>query len=125
MIDPLFAQYPDDALLEAAAENRKADVIVAGTVAGEPTFFFGRSTHAWHERFPIVTEHGMRVDVIDNVSLAPRVPVQPGDVIAVAGQFVPTRNGPIIHDTHHSPGPGWHRDGWVEWHGQRFEPIDD
>lgn len=117
----LFARYPDGPVAAAAATHRVADVVVAGTVAGPPSYFYGRTTHAWHERFPIVTEHGLRIDVIDNIDLAPRVPVSGGDVVVVAGQFIPTRSGGIVHDTHHSPGPGWHRGGYVEWHGRRFE----
>jgi hypothetical protein len=127
MIEPsdaaLFARYPDDAVAAAKEANRPADVAVAGTVTDEPRYFFGHRTHAWHERFTIVTEHGLRLDVIDNVDLAPRVPVQRGDVIVVAGQFVPTRSGGLIHDTHHCPGPGWHRGGWVQWHGRRFQAL--
>jgi hypothetical protein len=120
----LFSRYPDTAAEDAFASHKIADVVVAGTVAAPPRFFLGRRTHAWHESFPIVTEHGLRIDVIDNVDLAPRVPVARGDVVVVAGQFIPTHAaGGIIHDTHHCPGPGWHRGGWVEWHGKRFESI--
>jgi len=122
--DSLFAQYPDDDVRAAAAAHREEDVVVAGTVVDAPVFFYGRHTHAWHETFSIVTEHGVRIEVIDNVDLAPRVPVAAGDVVAVAGQFVPTRHGAIIHDTHHCPGPGWHRGGWVQWHGRRFESSE-
>jgi hypothetical protein len=118
----LFAQYPDGSVAAAAAAQRVTDVVVAGTVVATPSFFFGRKTHAWHESFPIVTEHGLRIEVVDNIDLAPRVPVCAGDVVVVAGQFIPTRDdGGIVHDTHHCPGPGWHRGGYVEWHGRRFE----
>jgi hypothetical protein len=120
----LFSRYPDAAVLAAAEARRVTDVTVAGTVAQAPHFFYGRRTHAWHESFTIVTEHGFRLDVVDNVSLAPRVPVSPGDVVAVAGQFIPSRHGGLIHDTHHCPGPGWHQGGWIEWHDQRFESLD-
>ena len=120
----LFERYPDDAVAAAQSARRPADVCVAGTVLDEPRFFRGRRTHAMHETFSIITEHGLRLDVIDNVDLAPRVAVQPGDVIVVAGQFIPKKRGGIIHDTHHSPGPGWHRGGWIEWHGQRFEVLE-
>lgn len=129
MMDPcdpsaVFARYPDDRVADAVAQHRTADVAVAGTVVSEPTFFLGTHTHAEHESFGIVTEHGLRIDVIDNVDLAPRIPVHEGDVVVVAGQFIPDGKGGgagIIHDTHHSPGPGWHRGGWIEWHGHRFE----
>ena len=120
--DRLFARYPDEAVGRAMEARRVEDVVVAGTVDGEPHYFVGRNTHALHESFPIVTEHGLRIDVIDNVDLAPRLPLHAGDVVVVAGQFVPRHGGGgIIHDTHHSPGPGWHRGGWIEWHGHRFE----
>lgn len=119
----IFSRYPDQDVLDAAKAHRVSDVVVSGTVVGTPKYFFGRRTHAWHETFPIETEHGLRLKVIDNVDLAPRVPVVVGDVVVVAGQFVPKHNGGIVHDTHHSPGPGWHRGGWVQWHGQRFEEI--
>jgi len=123
-IDPgsPFERFPDAGVAQAAADKLVRDVVVAGTVADEPRYFIGRRTHALHETFPIVTEHGLRIDVIDNVDLAPCVPLHAGDVVAVAGQFVPDGKGSgIIHDTHHSPGPGWHRGGWIEWHGERFE----
>jgi Protein of unknown function (DUF3465) len=117
----LFSRYPDDDVLAAAAQRRVTDVEVAGTVAAPPHIFFGRRTHAWHETFPIVTEHGLRIDVVDNIDLAPKIPVEAGDVVVVAGQFIPRKGGGLIHDTHHCPGRGWHRGGWIEWHGRRFE----
>ena len=119
----LLRRYPDAGVLAATQDERRSDVTVAGTVSSAPTYFFGRRTHAWHERFTIVTEHGLRLEIVDNVDLAPRVPVRPGDVVAVSGQFIPGRHGGLIHDTHHCPGPGWHRGGWVEWHGRRFEAL--
>ena len=117
----LFSRYPDADLVAATAAHRVTDVTVAGTVTQAPRFFFGRRSQAWHESFTIVTEHGVRLEVVDNVSLAPRVPVAPGDIVAVAGQFIPSRHGGLIHDTHHCPGPGWHQGGWIEWHDHRFE----
>jgi len=119
----LFSRYPDTDVLAAHADHRVADVTVAGTVSSAPRYFFGRQTHAWHESFSIVTEHGLDVQVVDNVDLAPRVPVSPGDVVAVSGQYIPVRGGGLIQDTHHCPGPGWHRGGWIEWHDQRFESM--
>ncbi len=119
----LFARYPDDGLTSAATEHRVADVEVAAAVTSEPRFFVGKRTHALHETFSVVTEHGLHLDVIDNIDLAPRLPVHAGDTIVIAGQFIPRRNGGIIHDTHHCPGPGWHRGGWIEWHGHRFETM--
>jgi hypothetical protein len=116
----IFARFPDSQAGAAVAEHRVADVAVAGTVADEPTFFVGKYTHARHETFDIITPHGLHLRVVDNVSLAPPVPVHTGDNIVVAGQLIPTRRGAIVHDTHHCPGPGWHRGGWIEWNGRRY-----
>ena len=122
MIDSaaIFARYPDDASRAAVAAHRVADVVVAGTVEDEPTFFVGRRTHAPHEAFDIVTPHGLKLRIVDNVKLAPAIGVHAGDTIAVAGQLIPARGEAIIHDTHHCPGPGWHRGGWIEWKGRRY-----
>jgi hypothetical protein len=116
----IFERFPDNQARAAVAARRVADVAVAGTVEDEPTFFVGRHTHARHETFDIVTPHGLHLRVVDNVSLAPPVPVHAGDTIVVAGQLIPTSQGAIVHDTHHCPGPGWHRGGYIEWNGKRY-----
>ncbi|HEY5095082.1 MAG TPA: DUF3465 domain-containing protein [Candidatus Eremiobacteraceae bacterium] len=119
-LSDVFTRYPDSGACAAVAAHRIADVAVAGTVADEPTFFVGRRTHALHETFDIVTPHGLKLRVVDNVALAPEIPVHAGDNIVVAGQLIPARAGAIVHDTHHWPGPGWHRGGWIEWNGRRY-----
>ncbi len=113
-------QYSDAATLAAIAAHRVTDVAVSGTVADRPTFFTGRHVHARHETFDIITEHGLELRIVDNVSLAPAIAVQPGDSVVVQGQLIPKDGESIIHDTHHCPGPGWHRGGWIEWRGQRY-----
>jgi hypothetical protein len=116
----IFARYPDSQACAAVAAHRVADVAVAGTVADEPTFFVGRRTHARHETFDIITPHGLKLRIVDNVALAPPLPVHSGDNIVVAGQLIPAPGGALVHDTHHCPGPGWHRGGWIEWGGRRY-----
>jgi len=116
----IFNRFPDTQACDAVASRHVADVAVAGTVADEPTFFVGKYTRAPHETFDIVTAHGLHLRVVDNVSLAPPVPVHAGDTVVVAGQLIPTSRGAIVHDTHHCPGPGWHRGGFIEWNGKRY-----
>ena len=119
--DSIFARYSDADVLAAVREHHIADVVVAGTVEDAPHYFRGRRTHAVHEQFAIVTEHGVHLQIVDNVDLAPAIPVRVGDVVVVAGQFIPQASGGLIHDTHHCPGPGWHRGGWIEWRGSKYE----
>jgi hypothetical protein len=90
-----------------------------GTVTSTPTFFYGTHTHCTHEQFGLRTPSG-EVQVIDNVGLAPRVPVHIGDSVQVRGELVhdPGKE-PIIHWTHHDPAH-MHEDGFIRWHGRTY-----
>lgn len=93
---------------------------LSGTVLSRPSYFFGTRTHCEHERFALQTAGGV-VDVIDNVAIAPRVPVRPGDVVDVRGELVrdPGKPAPIIHWTHHDPGHH-HPDGFIRLNGRVY-----
>ena len=54
----------------------------SATVTSEPKYFMGSRTHCEHEEFSVTGSAGP-IDVIDNVSIAPRCPVRPGDSIEV------------------------------------------
>lgn len=90
-----------------------------GTVTTEPRYFFGTRTRCEHEQFQVATPRG-NIDVIDNVDIAPRVPVHPGDRVEVRGDLVqdPGR-GPIIHWTHHDPDHR-HPDGFIRFDGRLY-----
>ncbi len=108
--------------MEALAARGRAghEVTLAGTVTSEPTFFYGSHTHATHEEFGLRAADGSAYTVIDNVDIAPRVPVHPGDRVEVRGELVhdPGRP-PIVHWTHHDP-EGRHEDGYIILDGQRY-----
>jgi hypothetical protein len=96
----------------------------SGTVASPAHFFRGSHTHAEHEQFDVRRADGTLFRVIDNVDLAPRVPVVPGDRVTVRGELV-ERGGrmPIVHWTHYDP-RGRHPDGWIELAGLRYLRAD-
>ena len=106
--------------LQAAYLSRSAaEVTFRATVTGAPTFFYGKRTHCEHEEFPAQTDCGP-VDIVDNVGIAPRVPVQPGERIAVRGEMVHDRGRPpVVHWTHHDPGKG-HEDGFIRLGGRTY-----
>lgn len=106
-------------LAAAIAAGRTAQVDFSGTVAGAPRFFYGTRTHCEHEEFTVKTTCGP-VDVIDNVALAPRVPVSAGDSVDVRGEYVndPGR-WPIVHWTHHDPAHR-HPDGFIRLRGRVY-----
>jgi hypothetical protein len=103
----------------AYAGTAPARVDFIGTVASAPHFFYGSRTHAMHEAFNVQSSAG-KLEVVDNVSIAPRCPVQVGDRIEVNGVMVhdPGRL-PVVHWTHHDPGHH-HADGFIRLHGRLY-----
>jgi hypothetical protein len=89
------------------------------TVSSQPSFFFGTHTHAVHEEFNAQTVAGP-VEIIDNVGIAPSVPVKPGDDIEVRGEMVhDPGKPPIVHWTHHDPAHN-HTDGFIRLRGRLY-----
>ena len=102
------------------ALGHPSEVAFGATVLGRPHFFYGRNTHAYHEAFRCRSDDGVDLRIVDNVGLAPPVPVAPGDVIRVQGELVPAAlGGPLVHWTHHDP-HGRHPDGFIELDGRRY-----
>ncbi len=103
----------------AYASRAPALVDFNATVTSEPSYFMGSRTHHQHERFDVQTACG-RAEVIDNVALAPRVPVHTGDRIEVRGILVhDPGKPPIVHWTHHDPAHR-HPDGFIRFQGRTY-----
>jgi hypothetical protein len=89
------------------------------TVTSAPSYFFGSRTKCVHETFAVQSDAGP-VSVVDNVALAPRVPVSPGDRVEVCGEMVHDPGKlPLVHWTHHDPA-GKHPDGFIQFRGRRY-----
>ena len=96
-----------------------AMVDFSGTVTSQPSYFFGTHTQAEHEQFNVQTPAGP-LQIVDNVNLAPRVPVDPGDRIQVRGEMVhDSGKPPIVHWTHHDPAHV-HPDGFIRFQGKVY-----
>lgn len=106
-------------LQSAYTGSRPAEVTFDASVTSNPRYFFGRRTQCMHEEFDARTSAGA-VEIVDNVGIAPRVPVQPGDRIEVRGEMVhdPGRV-PIVHWTHHDP-QGIHAGGFIQLRGRVY-----
>ena len=97
-----------------------SEICFGATVVSAPRFFYGSRTHAMHEAFNVRADDGRALEIVDNLGLAPRCPVTPGDRITVKGEFVPDgSHGPMVHWTHHDPARR-HQDGYIEFNGQRY-----
>jgi hypothetical protein len=103
----------------AYAGTAPAWVDFNATVASSPRFFYGARSHAMHEAFDVQSSAG-RLEVVDNVSIAPRCPVQAGDRVEIRGELVhdPGRL-PVVHWTHHDPAHR-HADGFIRWHDRLY-----
>lgn len=107
-------------LAAAFASRRPSEVAFGATVLTQPRYFYGANTHATHEAFDVRAYDGHRLEIVDNIALAPPVPVMPGDHIVVRGELVPdTRRGPLVHWTHHDPAHR-HLDGFIELRGRLY-----
>lgn len=102
------------------ALHAPSEVAFDATVTSAPHYFYGSNTHAMHEAFGVRSDDGRSLEIVDNVKLAPRVPVVPGDHISVVGELVPdAERGPLVHWTHHDPA-GVHPSGYIELNGRRY-----
>ncbi len=96
------------------------EVRYTGTVLTQPTYFSSRHSHRTHEQFDVRADDGSTFRVIDNVSIAPRVPAHPGDRVSVQGELIHARGKQaMVHWTHHDPGRR-HVDGFVELNGRLY-----
>lgn len=75
---------------------------------------------ARHQRFLVRIADGLTILVAYNRDLAPRIPLQPGDSVALRGEYVWNERGGMVHWTHHDPAQR-HEPGWVEYHGRRYD----
>ena len=92
----------------------------SGTVTTPPSFFWSKHSHREHEQFDVRADDGSPFRVIDNVTIAPRVPAHPGDRVSVQGELVHDRGRPpIVHWTHHDP-RGRHPDGFITLGGRIY-----
>lgn len=89
------------------------------TVCSAPRFFYGSRTHCVHEAFDVASGSG-KLEVVDNVDIAPRCPVQVGDRVEICGEMVrdPGRL-PVVHWTHHDPAHR-HPDGFIRLRGKLY-----
>jgi hypothetical protein len=111
---------PPVSLAAGFAQSAPSEVAFSATVTSAPHYFYGTNTHAEHEAFNVRSDDGRNLEVVDNVKLAPPVPVHVGDRITIQGELVPNAaSGPLVHWTHHDPA-GAHPDGFIDFAGKRY-----
>ena len=108
-----------NAALLAAARAHASHVEVAAR--GRVTRLLPDDTEgARHQRFLVHIADGLTILVAYNLDLAQRIPLQPGDSVALRGEYIWNERGGMVHWTHHDPAHR-HEPGWVEYHGRRYD----
>jgi len=73
-----------------------------------------------HQRFLLQLSNGSTVLVAHNIGEAAAVPLEPGQLVTVHGEFIWNQKGGVIHWTHHSDN-GRHEGGFIDYQGQRYQ----
>lgn len=106
-------------LSAAYSAHGRAEVTFAAQVTTPPDYFCSLRTHRQHESFGAQTCAGP-IKIVDNVGIAPPVPVVPGDRVEVRGEIVHDPGQmPIVHWTHHDPS-GRHSPGFIRLHDRLY-----
>ncbi len=73
-----------------------------------------------HQRFLIQLSNETTILVANDLKYGTFVPLQPGDIVTIHGEYIWNRLGGVIHWTHKSDNPN-HEGGWIELKGVRYE----
>lgn len=73
-----------------------------------------------HQRFIVELDNGHTLLIAHNIDLAPRVPLEPYDLLRIRGEYEWNAQGGVVHWTHRDPGMGL-KHGWIEHKGRRYE----
>ena len=118
-IVPVAHAGSDDAFAAAFA-NRSRNIRVEG--AGRVVRVLPDDTEGGrHQRFIIRLASGQTLLIAHNLDIARRVrPLEAGDFVEFAGEYVWDRKGGVIHWTHRDPS-GRHIAGWIRIRGRTYQ----
>jgi hypothetical protein len=73
-----------------------------------------------HQKFLIGLSNGTTVLIAHDIAMAPRVPLNVGDIVTIHGEYIWNPKGGLIHWTHRSDTPR-HESGWIDLNGVRYQ----
>ena len=126
---PLQARGPANTLtVEQAYTQKRSDIFLeaGGTVI---KLLADDNKGSRHQRFLLRLASGHTVLIVHNIDLVARVPVRPGDVVQVRGEYEWTDKGGLIHWTHRRTKKNSERpndsqqpflEGWIQWQGKVY-----
>ena len=72
-----------------------------------------------HQKFLIRLNNGTTVLVANDLTMGQMVPVKPGEIVEIKGEYIWTRKGGVLHWTHHTDDA--HMGGWIRLGGQIYQ----
>lgn len=107
-----------DAIIEAAFRAQRKKVWVE-TVCEVTRILRDDTVGHKHQQFIVKISTGRTLKVAHNIDLAPRVPLERGDVVHIYGRYEYEARGGVLHWTHHDPG-GRTKGGWIRHEGKTY-----
>lgn len=107
----------DDILAAQANQDRKVELTFSAPVC---RLLPDDTKGLPHQLFLVQLNNGSMVKIAHDTKYAPHVPIRPGDLVTIKGEFIYNRKGGVVHWTHHSDTPR-HEGGYIEFGGKRYE----
>jgi len=104
----------------AAAQNNRASHVQVTCTLPVKRMLRPDDKGEKHEKFLLQLSNGSTILVAHNISRAPSVPVEAGDIVTVHGEYIWNNKGGVIHWTHASDTPR-HEGGYIDFKGQRYQ----
>lgn len=111
--------FKDEAALLNAIREKKSDLLVRFEAKVRKTLPDDRDGDQ-HQRFLVDMKGGQTLLIAHNIDLAPRVPVDVGDLVTISGEYEWNEQGGVVHWTHHDPGQR-RADGSIEHKGKVYK----
>lgn len=119
-VDPQTGQpLLNDSEVLVAQDSHAVKTMVTATMQVKKLLAYDMKGRA-HQKFLLNASNGTTILVAHSIDSAPKVPIQPGDVITIHGEYIWNAKGGLIHWTHHSDTPR-HEGGYIDFNGSRYQ----
>ena len=115
-----FVVWSNDTVLRQAYQSHKSDFQIQGSGQVERLLPDDNQGDK-HQKFIIRLHNRQTILIAHNIDLAPRVAnLQVGDSIEFYGEYEWSKQGGVIHWTHHDP-KKLHAGGWLKHNGVTYQ----
>lgn len=109
---------PDQQILAAVAGRRNVN-FVQGTGMTVVKILPEDRNGLPHQLWVVRLSNGQEMTAVSNLDMCPSIPLKVGDVVSMGGQFIWTKQGPLLHWLHRDPKKK-RPDGYVQLAGRTY-----